>query len=239
MARRSKLTAAAGVLLLAAGAIGALRTLGDDAEPAGSGGVSVLYAARPIPVGTTGAAAVQQGLVSTRTMSPDSAHPDVLVDTSQLAGTTSNADIPAGRLLTRADFRPSQTRIGTVHIPTGKTALAVQMENVPGVAGFAGAGDRINVYGAAENAGAEGAARVQLVMQGVEVLKVNGTNLPPAQGQPDGPNLVFLLAVSPAEAERLVYLVTFEKLYFSLVPKDQAPVPPTPGWGAVDALRRA
>jgi Flp pilus assembly protein CpaB len=237
LARRSKLTAAVGVLLLVAGAVAVLRTL-RGSSPAAGGGASVLYAAKPIAAGTTGAAAVEQGLVKTKTVSPDDAHPDVLVSTSQLAGTTSPTDIPAGRILTRAEFPPSQTRIGNLHIPRGKTALALQMTNVPGVAGFAGAGDRINVYGAFENGG-DDAARAQLVMQGVEVLKVNGTTLAPAQGEPEGADLVFLVAVSPAEAERLVYLMTFEKLYFSLVPKDQPPVPPTPGFGAADALKRA
>lgn len=239
MGPRSKLTAVVGVLLLAVGAVAIFRMLSDDSGAGASAGASVLYAAEPIPVGTTGAAAVQQGLVKSKRVSPDSAHPDVIVEVSQLGGTTSQTDIPAGRILTRAEFPPSQTRLGTLRIPQGKTALAVQMANVPGVAGFAGAGDRVNVYGAAENAGADGAARAQLVMQGVEVLKVNGTTLAPTQGQPDGTSLVFLLAVSPVEAERLIYFMTFEKLYFSLVPKDQVPVPPTPGWGAADALKRA
>lgn len=234
MGRRSKLTAAAGVVLLAVGALALVRAVRGTSEAAQGGGVSVLYATKPIAVGTTGAAAVQQGLVKTKTVSPDLANPDVIVDAAQLAGTTSQTDIPAGRILTRAEFPPSQTRIGSLHIPPGKTALALQMGNVPGVAGFAGAGDRINVYGAEAKNDANGAARAQLVMQGVEVLKVNGTTLAATQGEPEGPDLVFLLAVSPVEAERLVYLLTFEKLYFSLVPKDQAPVPATPGFGVAN-----
>lgn len=239
MGPRSKLTAGAGIVLLALGVVAAVRMVRDGSGAGASGGTFVLYAAKPVAAGTTGAAAVEQGLVKSKRVSPDAAHPDVLVEVSQLAGTVSQADIPAGHILTRAEFAPSQTRIGTLRIPPGKTALAVQMANVPGVAGFAGAGDRVNVYGASENAGTGGAARAQLVMQGVEVLKVNGTTFAPAQGQPEGGSLVFLLAVSPAEAERLVYLVSFEKLYFSLVPKDQPPIPPTPGWGAADALKRA
>lgn len=240
MGRRSKLTAALGLALLVVGAVGAARIVRRPSEPGKPSGVSVLYAARPIAVGTTGAAAVQQGLVETKTVSPDVAHPDVIVDASQLVGTISQTDIPVGRILTRAEFPPSQTRIGTLHIPRGKTALALQMGNVPGVAGFAGAGDRVNVYGAVDSGdGGDGAARAQLVLQGVEVLKVNGTTLAPAQGEPDAPDLVFLVAVSPAEAERLVYFTTFQKLYFSLVPKDQPPVPPTPGFGAPDGSRRA
>ena len=64
---------------------------------------------------------------------------------------------------------------------------------------------------------------VILVMQGIEVLNVNGTTLTPNAGQPGGPGLVYLVAVTPAQAEHLVYLTTFEQLYFSLLPKAGAP----------------
>jgi hypothetical protein len=73
-------------------------------------------------------------------------------------------------------------------------------------------------------------------MQGIQVLSVNGTTLAAAPGQPGGEGLVFLLAVAPEQAERLVYLTNFESLYFSLLPKNQAPVPGTPGSGAGTAL---
>jgi hypothetical protein len=60
--------------------------------------------------------------------------------------------------------------------------------------------------------------------------------LPSAQGQPSGPNLVYLLAVTPADAERLIYLAEFEKMYFDLVPKG-APTVDTPGAGPGPALQ--
>jgi hypothetical protein len=40
---------------------------------------------------------------------------------------------------------------------------------------------------------------------------------------------VFVLAVTPAEAEKVIYHAAFEKLWFSLVPAGQAPSGPTPG----------
>jgi len=48
----------------------------------------------------------------------------------------------------------------------------------------------------------------------------------------------YLLAVKTVEAERLVYLTTFQKLYFSLVPKNSAASGPTPGTDAADALKQ-
>ena len=102
------------------------------------------------------------------------------------------------------------------------------------MAGFVGAGDRVDVYGVAQGDDA-GPSRVQLVLQAVEVLNVNGLGLPVAQGQADGPGLVYLLAVTPNEAERLIFLTEFNKLYFDLVAKDEPPVV-TPGAGPEDAL---
>ena len=103
-------------------------------------------AAKPIPAGTTGADAVNNGLVKTKA-SP-----------TRQAGQRPHRRVPAGRQDRHPgrprgrdphsdQFQQAQTRIGTLKIPDGKTALAVQLANVPGVAGFAGAGDHINVYG--------------------------------------------------------------------------------------------
>jgi Flp pilus assembly protein CpaB len=117
----------------------------------------------------------------------------------------------------------------------------VELSNVPGVAGFAGAGDRINVDGGIKpgSDAKNPAGAAHLIMQNTEVLNVNGTTLAATQGQPGGTTgLLYLLAVSPAEAERLIYLSTFESLYFSLVAKDAPPVAPTPGSSIADALRQ-
>src|SRR5919202_533588 len=155
-----------------------------------------------------------------------------------IVGAAATYLVAGGQILTTEQFQQAQTRIGTLKIPEGKTALALQLANVPGVAGFAGAGDHINIYGVVKSAvEAKGSASVRLIMQNPEVLNVNGTTLAAAQGQPGGSGLVYLLAVSPAEAERLVYLTTFEQLYFSLVAKEQPAVDNTPGATNADALR--
>jgi hypothetical protein len=89
------------------------------------------------------------------------------------------------------------------------------------------------VYGVAK--GGDTPQGVRLVLQDVDVLNVNGAGLPTAQGQPGSPDLIYLLAVTPADAERLIYLSEFEKLYFDLVPKGEGPVK-TPGAGPASAL---
>lgn len=234
MGRRSKLVLGVGALVAVAGiatAVAALRT----PQTSQVGGVTVLMATRDIAVGTTGPNAVNDGSVKAKAVAQ--MPPGAYTDVSQLSGKVAAGTIPSGKVLTADLFPPAQTRIGTLRIPGDKTALALQMPNVAGVAGFAGAGDKIDIYGVSKLGGSGGGPGARMILQNVDVLNVNGAVLAPTQGQPGGTGLVFLVAVTPAEAEHLVYLTTFEQLYFSLVPKDGSAVSPTPGTGATDSLK--
>jgi len=242
MGKRSNLIVTLGLAVFIVGAAATYLVVrnSDDSGTSTAGKVPVLVAAKPIPAGTTGTNVVTQGLVKTKAVAVEAKPATALTDASQLAGKTVTLGVAEGQVLTTEQFQAAQTRIGTLKIPEGKTALALQLANVPGVAGFAGAGDRINIYGVVKP-GADpkqpgGAAH--LIMQNTEVLNVNGTTLAATQGQPGGAGLVYLLAVTPTEAERLVFLSTFESLYFSLVSKDAPPVGNTPGSGIADALKQ-
>lgn len=241
MARRSNLIVILGLAVFVVGA-GAtylvVRDSGDDSLTPRAGQVTVLYAAKPISAGTSGGSAVNQGLVKTKSIVESAKPANALTDTSQLAGRNAILGVAEGTVLTSDQFRETQTRIGTLEIPAGKTALALSLSNVPGVAGFAGAGDRINVFGLLKPDAERPGGQAKLVMQNVQVLNVNGTTLVTAQGQPGASGLVFLLAVSPVEAEQLVYLTSFQQLYFSLVAKDTAPAAQTPGVGVGQALKQ-
>jgi pilus assembly protein CpaB len=242
MGKRSNLIVTLGLAVFIVGAAATYLVVrnSDDGTVGGAGKVAVLVADKPIPAGTTGAIAVNTGLVKTKAINDAAKPATALTDVSQLAGKTVTLGVSEGEILTSDQFQAAQTRIGTLKIPDGKTALAVQLANVPGVAGFAGAGDHINVYGVIK-AGSDPknpAGMAHLIMQNTEVLNVNGATLVAAAGQPGGTGLLYLLAVSPVEAERLIYLTTFESLYFSLVSKDAAPVPGTPGSSIADALKQ-
>lgn len=237
MARRTKVTLAAGVLVFVGGGVGAAY-MAARPEPAPQGGgapqATVYYTTQNVNTGTAGSVALAQGLVRPRNVAAAEVPDGAVTSEGQLAGRVAASTIPAGTVVLAEMFPAPQTRIGTVVIPPGKRALAVELEPVAGVAGFVGAGDLIDIYGVAR--GQNGPAGVQLVLQAVEVLNVNGAGLPSAQGQPNGPNLVYLLAVTPAEAERLIYLTKFEELYFDLVPRGEPPVV-TPGAGPGQALQ--
>ncbi len=237
MAKRTKVTLLIGFLVFLGGSAGAAylgnRNGADSGKGGKSGKVSVLYAAQPVNGGTAASTALADGLLGTKTIVASAVPANAVTDPTQLSGRVAGTNIPSGTIVTRDMFSAPQTRIGTVVIPQGKRALALDLEPVSGVAGFVGAGARVDVYSVAKSGGTPG---VRLILQGVEVLNVNGLGLPAAQGQPSGPNLVYLLAVTPAEAERLIYLTEFEKLYFDLVPSAEAPVS-TPGAGPGQVLQ--
>ena len=243
MGKRSNLIVTLGLAVFIVGAAATylvVRNSDDGSTSTAGGRVPVLVADKPIPAGTTGSNVVTQGMVKTRTVEPAAKPATAITDPAQLAGKTVTLGVSEGEILTTDQFQTAQTRIGTLKIPDGKTALALQLANVPGVAGFAGAGDRINIYGVVKPGSDPKApsGMAHLIMQNTEVLNVNGTALAAAQGQPGGTGLVYLLAVTAPEAERLIYLSSFESLYFSLVSKDAAPVGATPGSSIADALKQ-
>jgi Flp pilus assembly protein CpaB len=195
--------------------------------------VQAWFTATAVPAGTAASTAIAEGAIVSKSVLPEQRPADGVTDVTQLSGRVAGAAIPAGVLITTSMFPTPQTHIGTVVIPTGKRALALEIAPLPGVAGFVGAGDKVDVYGIAKTP--DGQGNVRLVLQGVDVLNVNGAGLPAVQGQVGSPNMIYLLAVTPVEAERLIYLNEFERLYFDLVPKGEGAVK-TPGAGPGSAL---
>jgi Flp pilus assembly protein CpaB len=234
MTKRTKTAMLAGAVLLAVGAGGAVYLGSRDKAPAPTTPrVQAYFATAQVDVGTAASTALAEGRIRARAVAPAERPANGVSDPTQLSGRVAAQAIAPGTLVTTEMFPAPQTRIGTVVIPAGKRALALELAPVAGVAGYAGAGDKIDVYGVAT--GDTSPAGVRLVLQGVEILKVNGAGLAATPGQPGSANLVYLLAVTPVEAERLIYLNEFEKLYFDLMPKDEAPVK-TPGAGPAGAL---
>lgn len=234
MTSRTRTALIAGVVLLVAGGGGAayLGTRKPAVDPS-AGKVALYYAATPVQTGTAASVALANGSIRSKAVLPEERPADAISDPTQLSGRIAGSTIAAGTTITAEMFPAPQTRIGTVVIPPGKRALALEIAPLAGVAGFVGAGDHIDVYGIVKSGATP--PSVRLVLQGVEVLNVNGAGLPTVQGQPGTPNLIYLLAVTPVDAERLIYLNEFEKLYFDLVPTGEAPVK-TPGAGPAGAL---
>lgn len=111
--------------------------------------------------------------------------------------------------------------VPTFEIPKGKQALAVSLPYVNGVAGFAKPKDKVNLFGTIKPGsplpkGVSVNPSVKLILSDVEVLAVT----PGAAGGAS----TFILALTPTDAEQVVYYQSFEGLYLSLARTDQGVV---------------
>lgn len=143
----------------------------------------------------------KSGTVATTHASASSPAPAV-VDHPALAAATANAPAP-------------------VSIPDGMEAVAVQVPFVQGVAGYAHAGDTVNVF-AVVKTGVSGTPlktpMTKLILSNVKVISETG----PLAGA-DAGNATYLLAVTTTQAEQLMYFSSFEALYLDLTRKGAPP----------------
>ena len=142
-----------------------------------------------------------------------------------------SASAPAAQSAVQTAAPAAAPTAATVAVPDGKEAVAVQVPTVPGLAGYAKIGDRVNVYGTFKdrqpNSTAKGAPVAKLVIPDAEVLAVTG----PAAGAEVG-NTTYLLAVNPGGAEQVIYLASFEGIWLSLTPESAPAITGTPGRNA-------
>ena len=153
----------------------------------------------------------------------------------------SGASPAHNRATSRAEAAPPAAPNAGLHIPSGKQALALALDNVPGGAGVATVGDKVDVLAAdTVRTPAGDNHAVRMILQGVEVLRVTGAaTAANAPTNAPGGALTFVLAVTPMQAEKLVYHAAFQRLWFSVVPPGQAPLPVPPGASEANALTPA
>src|SRR3546814_18238466 len=103
----------------------------------------------------------------------------------------------------------------TFDVPEGHDAVAVQIDFVPGAAGYVSAGDRINLYGVYPIAVTDRVTpRVELLLTNVAVLDVD-TTIAPRRGRattdaapdprPSTTARTSLLALTPAPPETVIF----------------------------------
>lgn len=130
---------------------------------------------------------------------------------------TTSTTIQAGTVIIPTATVPAPV---SFTIPEGMQAVAIQVPFVKGLAGYATAADRVNVYATVEKGPARTdglpPSEAKLWLANVEVLAVNG---PPA-GAGVG-DTTYLLALGAADAEKAIFLARFETMWLTLVPKGQ------------------
>ena len=232
MSKRSNLPLALGVVAFLVGAAIVVLVLrnGADGQPSATGrtSTSALVATKAIAPGTTGRQLIADGILVSKPVDGASRPSDAVVSAAELDGRVVSAQVQPGQPLTKAMLRPETLRAGSFKIPEGKQAVAVQLPFVPGGAGYVGAGDRVNVYGAVKNA--PGGPVVRMILSGVEVLDTS-TEVAPRRAttgaqpgeRPAGEQVTYLLALSPEEAGEVIYLSAYESVWMALMPEGQQP----------------
>jgi Flp pilus assembly protein CpaB len=234
LARRSNLPLFLGVVALLVGSALVMLVLRDDGEtgtsPSGRAGdteATVYVAVKKLTAGASGSDLLRDKAVEARKIPTTEQAVDAITAAVQLEGRLLGQDVEVGSQLRESMLRPATVRRDSVDIPEGMQAVAVQVPFVPGVAGYVGVDDRVNVYGVLK-ASPQGAA-VKLVLSNVQVLDVS-TEVAPRRAAADATAersgasaITYLLALNPVDAAKIVYLSEYESMYLTLVPEGQPP----------------
>jgi Flp pilus assembly protein CpaB len=131
---------------------------------------------------------------------------------------------PSGEVRTVQTGPAGVAGVTQFRVPAGKQAVAIELPSVPGLAGYARAGDIVNIYATIRNQQPNTKLKEplsKLVLTGVQVLDVRA----PAAGTSG--NATYLLALDVNDAERVIFFAKFESLWLAIAPKDQKAVSTT------------
>lgn len=209
----------------------------NGAEP-----VDVLVAAERLAAGTTGAAAAQGELVEVVAM-PRAAVPEgALTSLDDVSTQSLVSDVFAGEVLLRAKFADQTARTGALLIPKDRIAVSVELGDPQRVAGFVVPGSEVAIFATIEKkSGTATATAVQtgantaqvdveasvddnytrLLLPRTSVIAVGPATLRESddkdQAEDAVAKAVLTLAVTQAEAERLIHAAQEGELYLGLL----------------------
>jgi pilus assembly protein CpaB len=161
---------------------------------------------------------------------PASARPaDALRSLSQIANLQTLRDINVGEVVAVSQFGPPGAISGAttatattdgLAIPAGKNAITVTAPVPQAVAGYVAAGDLVNIYMTTK-----GDPSARLLLSHITVLAIVPANTPKiAAAAPQTTDVNFTLALSPQDAEKVIFAQTYEALWYGLVhPGDSPP----------------
>lgn len=260
MRRRSNLMVVLGIAFFVVGAaIVYLVVANDDDGASGTSSsdelVDVVVATDVLEAGANGQDLITGEAVGVEQVPLAERLPDALTTPGQLADKILLQGFQPGEQVRLGGLRT----IGqAVSIPQGFDAVAVEVPFVQGGANYVQPGDHINIYaGLGLDAGQVAAAastqpdsaplpyatpRVELLLTNVLVLDVNQVvaplrtqaadpNNPAATARTGSESITFLLALRPADAEKVIFqqVTDGHLLYVSLAGKDAPPAGPTAG----------
>lgn len=251
MRRTSRLVLLLGIFLAALTFVVVLFLSGNQTQPPGPGPsaaptqLPVVVAVSDIPLGTV----VTADLLTTRTIAVTSIETNALGDVSQAVGKTTRTNIVASQQVHSTDF---QNRAVPLTVPTGKRAFPIQVNELTGVLNLLDVGDNVDLIVSLRGDAfpvvqvlADGSVTVvsginplsiklPLLLQDIQIIGVLDAPAPaPAEGQAGAPapsakpvitgaNKLLVLAVTPAQAEVLLFARTTGTLDAILRPPSDA-----------------
>lgn len=206
---------------------------------AGKTPVEVFVAKQDIPAGVSGDTASQQGLFEQRTVTEDVKPDTAITSLQEVSGKIAAVQIFKDEVIVSQRFvTPGAAVRGVLPIPQGRHAVSVQVAPPAGVAGFIQPGDQVSLITQVNRpgAGAAGGTIARFLLQRVDVLAVGSrvvaVSATPAQtgAQPAAEVACCLLtlALTPGQAEQLVFASLNGQLVFTLLPEGSQPAN-TPG----------
>ncbi len=238
MRSRSNLLVMLGIAFFVVGGILVFLLTDDDDGDSGSptAPVSAVVSNIDVPAGTLADELIAAGNLREIEVPANELAAGAVRTVNQLEGATFVQGFAKDQQITSGGL---QLNNRTFEVPAGYEAMSVQMDFVNGGAGYINVGDRINVYTAFDTddpVGDRTLPRSELILSNVEVLDVNLT-IPARRGtvttdgttRASGDVVTFLLAVHPADAEKLSYSDSFQTLYATLTSEGLPPAGDTPG----------
>jgi Flp pilus assembly protein CpaB len=159
----------------------------------------------------------------TRRAVPTSLQPDNAVTSpAQMAGRTSVRGISKGEVVTTAQFGGVKSAPGAgLEIPPGHNAVTMSISPPQGVVHYVQKGDLVNIYVTMKQG--EGTV-TKLLLSNVQVLANQPASAQSTEGVVGGGGEVILtLALTPDQAERVIFSKENGSLWFGLVRPGDAP----------------
>lgn len=216
--RRGSLTAIITVLLAAGAAAGVflfMRNVRNDASsPVAT--VDVIVSTQDIAAGQDLDPLIASDVFQSKSIATDDLVQGVITDVYQLRGQRTAYPILAGEQISAARFAgPLQAAGGLLGIPDGYQAGSVTLEGQRVVAGAIHTGDHVEVFGTFASRNGEQTTRA--IITDAQVLGVSAPNV-------SGGGATVTLAVTPTDAGVLIYAQEQGKVWFTLLPPNQAGV---------------
>lgn len=254
MRQRSNLIILFGIAFFIVGGAIVFLVLNDDDDGGGSNAgstgtgqqASILVASADIAPNTLGADVIEQGLLEIRQVDAINQPSSALTSATALENQIFAIGVSEGDVITQAQLAPRS--LTNIQVPEGYDGVSLQLDYTNGGAGYIAPGDTVNIYGVYGDATASDAGigsggptpRTELALTNVLVLGVSAqeqtaaqaaaaTEDPNANRNTSGAPLTYLLALRPADVERVVQLDQFADLYLSLTAADAPPTGDTPG----------